>query len=94
MYRIVPSKDYIKSYRKLTCLGQFSPKVKKDLEHTIDTLAAGEKLPPEYKDHQLSGELKHYRDCHIKGDILLIYQIRNKELLLVLADLGTHSGLF
>jgi mRNA interferase YafQ len=94
MYRIFPSKDYIKSYKKLERSGQFSQKTKSDLEFAIDTLAAGKGLPPEYKDHQLSGELREYRDCHIKGDLVLIYQIRNKELILVLADLGSHSELF
>jgi mRNA interferase YafQ len=94
MYRIFPSKDYIKSYKKLERSGHFSPKAKRDLEFAIDTLAAGEKLPPEYKDHQLSGELKEYRDCHIKGDLILIYQIRGEEFILALADLGSHSELF
>ena len=56
-------------------------------------LAQGKKLPPEYKDHQLQGELQHYRECHIKGDLLLVYQIRKAELLLVLVEIGTHSYL-
>ncbi len=94
MYRIFPSKDYIKSYKKLKRSGYLSAKVKKNLEFAIDTLAAGENLPPEYKDHQLSGELKKYRDCHIKGDLILIYQIKEDQLILVLAELGSHSELF
>jgi mRNA interferase YafQ len=52
-------------------------------------LAHGKKLPTEYKDHQLRGELEQYRECHIKGNLLLIYQLRKMELLLV--DIGTHS---
>lgn len=46
MHRIFPSKDYIKSYKKLKCSGQFTSKVKSDLEFAIDTLATGQKLPP------------------------------------------------
>ena len=31
------------------------------------------KLEPKYKDHQLKGELKEYRECHIEPDWLLVY---------------------
>ncbi len=94
MYKIVPSKGYGRAYGKLLRSGNFSSKIKRNLEFAIDTLACGKKLPPYYKDHQLIGELKNYRDCHIKGDLILIYQIRNKELILALVDIGTHSELF
>lgn len=63
------------------------------LEDVITTLASGKKLPKEYKDHQLEGELRHYRECHIKGDLLLVYQILKGELLLILVNIGTHSYL-
>lgn len=65
----------------------------KDLEEAIDCLARAAKLSSGYKDHQLQGELKEYRECHIKGDLLLVYQIRKKEQTLVLVDIGSHSYL-
>jgi mRNA interferase YafQ len=32
-------------------------------------------LPPNYKDHPLSGDWKHYRDSHIEPDWLLLYKV-------------------
>ena len=49
-------------------------------------------LPPRYRDHPLAGEWKHYRDCHIEPDWILIYKIDGDDLYLVRT--GTHSDLF
>ena len=38
-----------------------------------------EKLEEKYKDHELSGNFKGYRECHILSDWLLIYKIDNRE---------------
>lgn len=64
------------------------------LEEVINKIAAGETLEPKYKDHELTGEYTGFRDCHIQPDWLLIYQKREKELVLLLARTGTHSDLF
>ena len=60
----------------------------------IDTLASGEKLPEKHRDHQLTGNYKNFRECHVEPDWLLIYRIDNGKLVLVLAAAGTHSDLF
>ena len=91
MYLISRTKDFEKSYRKIKKSGKLKPQAKENLTEAINILAQGKELPAEYKDHQLRGELEPYRECHIKGDLLLIYQIRKKELLLILVDIGTHS---
>jgi mRNA interferase YafQ len=52
----------------------------------------GDPLPPRYKDHPLAGDWKHFRDCHLEPDWLLIYKIVGEDLHLVRT--GTHSGLF
>jgi len=62
------------------------------LRELILLLANGEPLPPRYKDHPLSGEWKHYRDCHIEPNWLLLYKIEGNDLYLVRT--GTHSDLF
>jgi mRNA interferase YafQ len=62
------------------------------LRELILLLAEGQPLPPRYKDHPLSGDWKHYRDCHIESDWLLIYKIEGDDLYLVRT--GTHSDLF
>lgn len=93
MYAISRTKDFEKSYKRIKESGKLKFQVKEILEEAINAPAQGKKLPSAHKDHQLRGELKDYRECHIKGDLLLIYQIREEELLLVLVDIGTHSYL-
>lgn len=64
------------------------------LETVVEQLAAGKTLAEKYKDHFLSGEYGGFRECHITPDWLLIYQIRENELVLFLSRTGTHSDLF
>jgi mRNA interferase YafQ len=52
----------------------------------------GQPLPPEYLDHELTGEWAGSRECHVGGDFLLIYQMTDRDLIFV--DLGTHAELF
>ena len=63
------------------------------LEEPITLLAKGETLPAKYKDHKLQGRLADFRECHIKGDWLLIYRIVEDKLILSLHSTGTHASL-
>jgi len=49
-------------------------------------------LPARYKDHGLAGNWKHFRDCHIEPDWLLIYRVDGDDFYLVRT--GTDSDLF
>lgn len=60
----------------------------------IDTLANGDTLDAKYKDHELTGNYKGTRECHIEPDWLLIYEIHEDVLILLLSRLGSHSNLF
>ncbi|PUB92303.1 type II toxin-antitoxin system mRNA interferase toxin, RelE/StbE family, partial [Helicobacter pylori] len=40
----------------------------------------------------LKGVWKPYRECHIKPDVLLVYLVKDDELILL--RLGSHSELF
>jgi mRNA interferase YafQ len=62
------------------------------LREVISLLAEGSPLPPRYKDHPLSGEWTHYRECHVEPDWLLIYKVEADDLYLVRT--GTHSDLY
>jgi mRNA interferase YafQ len=64
------------------------------LTDVLSLLANGESMPPKYRDHQLSGSLSDFRECHIEGDWLLIYRIFEDELILSATATGTHSDLF
>lgn len=63
------------------------------LEDAITMLARGEQLPPSYDDHPLDGNLKGNRECHIKPDWLLIYQIRG-DVILRAVRTGRHCDVF
>ena len=41
------------------------------LNEVITTLATGNVLHDKYKDHELKGNWKGYRECHIQSDWLL-----------------------
>lgn len=64
------------------------------LKDVIAILRENKPLPPQYLDHQLSGNYAGFRECHIEPDWLLIYRIENNTLTLVLLRTGTHSDLF
>lgn len=63
------------------------------LEEVIDKLANQEELDKKYKDHALVGQWIGFRECHIAPDWLLIYQIKEDELVLTLTRTGTHTEL-
>ena len=93
MYTIRRLKDFETSAKRLKNSG-IKISVKNKIEHTIDLLASGQRLPDSYIDHKLNGEFEGCRECHIKGDLLLVYKIKKENLILVLVDIGSHSQLF
>jgi mRNA interferase YafQ len=93
MYRIRHAKEFDKSLRKIRHSG-FTKKDEELLAAVIDILASGGSLDKRYKDHQLKGEFKDYRECHVLNDLLLMYKIEKGELILVLINIGSHSQLF
>ena len=86
---------------------KFTTQFKKDLKQAkkqgkdteelftvIEQLACGEPLDAKYRDHELFGNYKDCRECHIEPDWLLIYEVFDNTLVLMLYRLGTHSDLF
>ncbi|WRC96505.1 type II toxin-antitoxin system mRNA interferase toxin, HP0892 family [Helicobacter pylori] len=64
------------------------------LYKVVENLATEQPLAPKYKDHPLKGGLKDFRECHLKPDLLLVYQIKKPKNTLFLVRLGSHSELF
>lgn len=60
----------------------------------IEKLANGEPLEEKYRDHDLSGNYKGCRECHIEPDWLLVYEVIDDVLVLMLYRVGSHSDLF
>lgn len=51
-------------------------------------------LNRKHKAHKLSGDYSGYWECHVKPDVLLIWDENEKLMLLELVRTGTHSDLF
>ena len=64
------------------------------LKEVIEMLQKEQKLDDKYKDHELTGNMKGFRECHVSPDWLLIYKVEKSELVLVLTRTGSHSDLF
>lgn len=63
------------------------------LEDVIDLLRQEITLDDKYRDHELKGKFKGFRECHIQPDWLLIYLVREDVLTLTLVDTGSHSDI-
>ena len=62
-----------------------------ELLEIIDRLANDIPLDKKYQDHELQRDLEGYRECHVRGDFLLLYQKIDGELkILRLERLGSH----
>ena len=64
------------------------------LEEVIEMLAEQKPLPEKFRDHDLTGNYKGCRECHILADWLLVYEVNTDELILYLIRTGSHSDLF
>ena len=90
MLTIRYEKSFKKDYKRIKRRG-YDPFL---MEEVIDLLVWEKPLPEKYKDHWLTGDYVGFRECHITPDWLLVYQIKDDELILVLSRTGTHSDLF
>ncbi|MBQ8942671.1 MAG: type II toxin-antitoxin system YafQ family toxin [Firmicutes bacterium] len=90
MYSIVYTGKMKKDVRRMKKRGKDMSK----LITVLDMLADKQPLPEQYKDHQLSGKLSDFRECHIEPDWLLMYQYYDDILILSATATGTHADLF
>lgn len=89
-YKIKFSKAFKRAYKKI----KYNSDLSELLQEIIIKLANDEKLDAKYNDHNLIGNYKDFRECHIKPDLLLIYKKKEDILVLTCIDLGSHSELF
>ncbi len=64
------------------------------LFEVIEKLGNGEKLDAKYRDHDLTGNYKGCRECHVDSNWLLVYEVIDVVLVLMLYRVGSHSELF
>lgn len=93
MYRIIRTKAFERSYGRLKQSG-VKESIFNDIKNTIDTLASGKSLSAKHRDHKLTGHFHGYRECHVRPNLLLVYQIDQSNLVLILVDIGSHPYLF
>lgn len=65
------------------------------LEYVFDVLISGEKLPSALREHRLhkrSAKWSGFTECHLGADLLLIYRVRRRAV--ILHRIGTHKQLF
>jgi mRNA interferase YafQ len=63
-----------------------------DLLVVVDLLAQNQMLSEKYRDHYLTGNWRGHKECHIKPNWLLIYQLTEDKV--ILTRTGSHSELF
>lgn len=85
---LIQTKSFIKDQRKI----KMSDKHFTRFVQILACLSRPEPLPEDTRDHALTGNWADFRECHISGDLLLIYQVDGETIKLV--RLGSHSQLF
>jgi mRNA interferase YafQ len=72
--------------------GAYRQVLKEEFLSVVAALADDKPLAAKHRDHPLSGELKSFRDCHVRPDLVLIYRLIANDVL-ELVRLGSHSEL-
>ena len=92
MREIERSTAFRRDYKR-EAKGQHRTTLDTALVPILVALVNDQPLSAKHRDHDLTGDWAGYRDCHIKPDLVLIYQ-KTQENTLRLARLGSHSELF
>ncbi len=90
MLKVIYARSFKTDYKKI----KNNRQARNVFMTAVDILMKIGDLPEKYLPHNLSGEYKDYMECHLCPDLLLIYQVRNDELVLYLLRIGSHSALF
>ena len=72
--------------------GRYRGSLEEMLMPVLTSLASDISLEDRYCDHALTGNKKGFRDCHIKPDLVLLYQ-KPDESTLILVRPGSHAAL-
>lgn len=80
-------RDYRREVR-----GRYRTALEEALVTVLRALVADEPLPERCRDHALSGNWAGYRDCHIRPDLVLIYEKPDVDTLRLIR-IGSHSEL-
>ena len=85
------TKAFLKDWQRLSHSGRYDMVRLK--EAMLLLIANDAPLAQEWLDHPLKGEWADHRECHIGGDFLLIYDLR-EDGSIIFTRAGTHAELF
>ncbi|MDO8747361.1 MAG: type II toxin-antitoxin system YafQ family toxin [Thermodesulfovibrionales bacterium] len=91
MYQPVYTKQFRKDIKRVEKSGN------KDIEKLkaiIRLLLDSKQLDLSYRDHNLKGNFKDRRECHIEPDWLLVYKLNKKEKTMTVERTGSHADIF
>ena len=85
---------FLNDCEKLSHSGKHDMNVLKEVMMLL--IANDAPLPPEWKDHKLKGQYSGNRECHVKGDLVLVYNLAEGDSndLITFIRVGTHSEIF
>jgi len=85
--KISRSKQFKKDFRNY--IGKMSDKHFESLIEALNCLKESKQMPKYFREYELSGRLKGYRELHLGGDLLLMYVIKDEVIYLL--RMGTHA---
>lgn len=88
-------KSFTKDWERLDRSGRYDMRLLKSVMLLL--VANDTPLGPEWQDHPLKGSWAGFRECHVGGDFLLVYQVDDaagKSGTVSFVRAGTHSELF
>ena len=88
MKKLSQTKQFVRDVKRMHRRGKDIDKLKA----VVSQWAQGRALAAKHRDHALTGMWKHYRDCHIEPDWVLIYSMDRNNFRL--ERTGSHSDLF
>ena len=91
MYEIRFTAKFHKSYKKVSNSIGFS--IEK-FDQIIVYFETRKELPRIFHDHSLAGNFASFRECHISGNCILIYEINHDDKYVRLYNIGNHANMF
>ena len=87
MLKLSTTTRFEKDYKKALKSGKDMSRLKR----VMAWIAYEQALPPELRDHKLTGNYQGRRECHLAGDWLLIYKLGGDTV--IFERTGSHSEL-
>lgn len=84
--------DFTRQFKKDFKKYKHNQKIIDEFNDVLEILVNGNQMPEKYHDHPLTGNYKGNNECHVKPDVLLVYNVTGE--ILTLQRIGSHSEIF